>query len=179
MAAADDRVVTVFGSGDPAPGSDAYEQARAVGRVLAELGYAVANGGYGGTMEASARGAVEAGGRTLGVTCSAWRSRPNRYVQRVIATEDLRRRVATLVELGRAGYVVLPGGTGTLAELAWVWERLCKGLLPRRPFVCVGEFWQPLIDLIRAARPGSAACVARVDAPDGLAEHFPPGGVQD
>jgi len=49
-------VVSVFGANDAREGDEAYETARAVGRKLAESGYAVANGGYGGTMEASARG---------------------------------------------------------------------------------------------------------------------------
>ncbi len=50
-------VITVFGSSRPQPGSQAYETAQALGAALAKSGFVVANGGYGGTMEATARGA--------------------------------------------------------------------------------------------------------------------------
>ncbi|MBZ5546303.1 MAG: hypothetical protein LAO07_22005, partial [Acidobacteriia bacterium] len=54
------KIVTVFGSSHPAEGSAAYEDARRLGRLLVEGGLAVCSGGYGGLMEASARGAREA-----------------------------------------------------------------------------------------------------------------------
>ena len=176
MGPADDSVVTIFGSGDGAPGEAAYEQARAVGGALARLGYAVANGGYGGTMAGSAQGAVEAGGTTLGVTCAIWRSQPNPYIRRVVPTADLPERVGRLVELGRGGYVALPGGTGTLAELAWVWEEMSKGRLARRPIVCFGEFWSPLVAMMASVRSRSAEFVAVVRSVEQLGEHFPPRG---
>ncbi len=163
-----DNVVCVFGSGDPREGDAEYALARAVGRTLAGLGCMVANGGYGGTMEASARGAAEAGGEVIGVTCSIWSSQPNRYVTRQISTSSLAERVATLIEIGRGGYVCLPGSTGTLVELATVWEMMFKKLLPRRPLVCVGEFWRPLVDMMVAARAPSGRYIAIAPRPDDL-----------
>jgi uncharacterized protein (TIGR00725 family) len=62
------RVVAVFGGHAPAPGSADYEMARELGRRLAEAGFIVMSGGYGGTMEAVSRGAREAGGLAIGVT---------------------------------------------------------------------------------------------------------------
>lgn len=166
--------VTVFGSNDVREGDAAYETARSVGRKLAELGYAVANGGYGGTMEASARGAKEAGGRTIGVTCSLWREAANAYIDETIVTDSLMQRVAKLVELGLAGYVVLPGATGTLVELAVVWEQMAKGLMSRRPLVCVGNFWRPIMKLMAQAKPGSEGLVSVVPGADELERFFPP-----
>jgi len=125
------------------------------------------------TLEASALGAVEAGGRTIGVTCACWPARPNRFIQTVIDTPDLAERVARLIEIATGGYVVLPGATGTLAELAWVWEKTCKAIMARRPIVCVGDFWKPLIDMMSAARARSAGFVALIHRPDQLDEHFP------
>jgi len=165
--------VAVFGSADPREGDEAYELARAVGRQLASLGYTVVNGGYGGTMEASARGAREAGGRTVGVTCSLWKSAPNRYVDETIDTADLFERARKLIELGTGGYVVLPGATGTLVELALVWELLCKRFQPEVPIVCVGEFWQPLVDMMAQQRPRCVGLVAVVAAADELCRHLP------
>ena len=167
-----DNVVCVFGSGDAVEGDERYAAARAVGRVLAELGCVVANGGYGGTMEASARGAVEAGGTTVGVTCSIWSSRPNRYITRRIDTSSLDQRVAALIEIGRRGYVCMPGATGTLVELATVWEMMFKKLLPRRPLVCVGEFWRPLVDMMVSERPPSGDFVAIADGAGDLGRFF-------
>ncbi len=60
-----EKVVTIFGSGDPREGSDEYILAEAVGAKLGSLGYTIANGGYYGTMEASARGAKNAGATSV------------------------------------------------------------------------------------------------------------------
>ncbi|MBS3821141.1 MAG: LOG family protein [Planctomycetes bacterium] len=169
-------VISVYGSGDPAPGSEAYATAREVGRVLAALGYAVANGGYGGTMEASARGAREVGGHTIGVPCRIWSSSPRREVlSEVHMTDSYEERLATLIALGSGGYVVLPGATGTLVELAWVWEQACKGFLDvaRQPIACLGGFWQPLVDMMVSQRRRSVDAVHVVTDPGALAEVFP------
>ena len=167
-------VVSVFGSNDAVQGEPAYETARAVGRQLAERGYVVANGGYGGTMEASARGAKEGGGRTIGVTCSVWRLSANAYIDDTLVTESLLERVAALIELGAAGYVALPGATGTLLELASAWEQMAKGLLARRPLVCVGRFWRPVVEVMSSAKPRCADFVSVVSGAAELARFFPP-----
>ena len=169
----DDRMVAVFGSADPAEGSAEYETARQVGAVLAGLGYTVVNGGYGGTMAASARGAVEAGGRAVGGTCTHWRSGANPYVAPVIETTNLPDRLEKLVELGRAGFVVLTGGTGTLQELAVVWERMSKKAMPVRPIVCVGEFWRPLVNMMASQRPQAADLVGLATSAAQLGRWFP------
>ena len=64
------KVISVFGSSAPRPGSEAYEWGRRVGRLLAEAGLTVATGGYSGTMTAVSQGAAEAGGHVIGVTSS-------------------------------------------------------------------------------------------------------------
>ena len=174
MPAAEEPAVAVFGSSDPAEADEGYAVAREVGRRLAEAGYTVANGGYGGTMEASARGAVEAGGHTVGVTCSCWAAAPNAYIRQVVETATLAERLECLARLGRAGFVALPGATGTLVELARVWEGMLKGLMPRLPLVCVGEFWRPLVERIALVRPDSARIVRVIGSPAELADPFPP-----
>ncbi|MGC9455574.1 MAG: LOG family protein [Phycisphaerae bacterium] len=168
------KVVSVFGSNAPTAGDESYAAAREVGRRLAELGYAIANGGYGGVMEASSRGASEAGGDTIGVVCSIWSSTANRHTGRTVVTSGLLERLNKLIELGTGGYVVLPGGTGTLVELATVWELMAKGLMPRRPTVCVGGFWRPVIELMAGARPGCEELVTVAATPRELERHFPP-----
>ena len=118
--------VSVFGSG--AGGKADLDRARRLGAALARAGYAVLNGGYGGTMEAAAIGAREAGGRAIGVTCAefTFRSGPNPHLAEVIEAPTLFARLERLVRDG-AAYVALPGGNGTLAEIAVAWECLRKG----------------------------------------------------
>jgi len=124
-------------------------------------------------MEASAAGAKAAGGRTIGVTCSIWKSAANRFIDRSVQTDGLPQRVQRLIELGTAGCVVLPGATGTLVELATVWEMTCKRLRPRRPIVCVGRHWRPLVEMMASARPGCERFVAMIERPDELEQYFP------
>ena len=147
-------VITVFGSSRSAPGSPAYETARALGAALAKAGFAIATGGYGGTMEAASRGAREAGGKVIGVTAEEFSSPANQWVEEEIRVSTWRERLMKLVELG-AGYVALPGGTGTLVELAVVWERISKGFLSPRPLVILGDFWLPVVKAIPAAELNS------------------------
>jgi len=146
------KTVTIFGSSLPAEGSTAYEDARRLGRLLAGGSLVVCNGGYAGLMEASARGAREAGGHTIGVTCAIWRAAANPYIVEEVRTGSFLERLTTLIERGDA-YVVLPGGTGTLAELALVWEMMNKSALARtvggrKPLLVVAPYWQPVIDCL-------------------------------
>lgn len=136
----------------PQQGTVAYEDARRLGRLLAEEGFAIANGGYGGLMEASARGAREAGGHTVGITCEVWPVQANRWIMEEVRTPSFLLRLTTLIERGDA-YVVLPGGTGTLAELALVWEMMNKSALSktvggRKPLVVMIPYWQPVIECL-------------------------------
>ena len=157
------QAIAVFGSSEPAPGSEEYRLAHEVGRLLAHAGFAVVNGGYGGVMEASARGAREAGGSTIGVTTGVFRQerRANPYIDRELREKDLFDRTRRLVDTA-AGYLILPGKSGTLAELAFLLALRRADLLGSRPIVLVGEVWRGLIDLLRrdglAGEPEVASC---------------------
>lgn len=146
-----EKVITIFGTGRACPGDEAFAIAEETGEILAQSGYTIANGGYGGTMLAAAKGAAGAGGVVIGVTCSEFGpGSANKYISREIATKSLDERLKKLIELGQA-YVVLPGGTGTLLELAMVWELKNKGFPETdKPIILVGEFWKPLVELVAA-----------------------------
>lgn len=135
--------VTVFGGSRPDEAG--YEQAQQLGRLLAQAGYSVLTGGYIGTMEAVSRGAAEAGGHVIGVTCDeieAWRPvRPNRWVMEERRCTTLRQRITALID-GCDAAIALPGGPGTLAEIAEMWNHLLIGAIPPRPLILVGEGWQ-------------------------------------
>ena len=142
------RTISVFGSSAPQSGSVAYEEARLVGKLLAEAGFAVATGGYSGTMTAVSQGAAEAGGHVIGVTCDQIeRFRPlgpNRWVAEEIRYETLRERLLHLVTQSQ-GMLVLPGGIGTLSEMTLAWSFLQVGEVAAQPLVLLGPVWQQTI----------------------------------
>jgi uncharacterized protein (TIGR00725 family) len=165
------KVVSVFGTGTARPGDKNFLLAQRLGGLLAGAGFAIANGGYGGIMEASAKGASEAGGEVIGVTCSAFgQSGVNKFVSREIVTTSLNERLDTLVKLGNA-YVVLPGGTGTLLELALVWELKNKGfLIEDKPIILLGKYWGVLIELVATDDPKSRRHLLQADEPKDVIE---------
>lgn len=134
------KIVTVFGSALPLENDVEYQLAYNLGKRLAQNGFTVCNGGFDGTMEASARGAKEAGGSTIGVTAHFYGRSANEWIDKEIRVPTLVDRLLKLIEIGDA-YVVLKGGTGTLLELAAVWEFMNKGTISQKPFVLVGNFW--------------------------------------
>jgi uncharacterized protein (TIGR00730 family) len=141
--------ITVFGGSQPREGSAAYEEARELGALLARRGHAVLTGGYMGTMEAVSRGAHEAGGHVIGVTCidiEEWRkSRPNQWVKEERRKQTLMGRLAGLIE-GCDAAIALPGGAGTLTEISLMWNLMIVESLPPRPLTLVGSGWQSTFD---------------------------------
>lgn len=143
---AERKNLVIFGGSDFDAAAETWLAAEALGRAAAGAGWAVVSGGYGGCMEACSRGAAQAGGTATGVVCSIFKSPPNPYLTEIIRTENLYDRLRALIELGDA-YVVMPGSTGTLAELALVWELVNKRMIPRRPILCWGEAWRPVVSI--------------------------------
>src|SRR5712692_5598362 len=150
------RVITVFGSSRPQEGDADYEQARALGRALAAAGFAVCSGGYGGVMEGVSRGAKETGGHTLGVTTDFFAACANRWVDEEVRVATWQARLFELIRRGD-GYVACKGGTGTLVELAVVWEMLNKRVMAGKPFAVIGGFWQPVLNRVREVELGHPA----------------------
>jgi uncharacterized protein (TIGR00730 family) len=142
------KVAVVFGSNSPKDGEPDYVAARELGRLLAQAGYVVATGGYFGTMEATSRGAKEAGGHVVGVTTSIFdgvRLHPNAYLDEESKLPTLFQRLHHLVTMADV-WVALPGGIGTLSEVALTWSLLQVSEMPRQPFVLVGEMWRQTIE---------------------------------
>ena len=150
------KIVTVFGSSHPQDGHEDYVEALELGHALASAGFAVCSGGYGGVMEAVSRGASEAGGHVIGVTSSFFRSRANPWVKEEMTMPTWHERLFELVRVGD-GFVACKGGTGTLVELAVVWEMLNKKAMAQRPFVVLGDFWLPVIARVSEVERGRAS----------------------
>jgi hypothetical protein len=141
--------ITVFGGSQPRPGEPAYQDAYHLGQLIGQAGYTLLTGGYIGTMEALSRGASEAGGHVIGVTCDqieAWRPvKANAWVQEVWHMATFQERIFALIENCDA-CLALPGGIGTLAELVLTWNLLLTKILAPRPLILIGQGWQDVIE---------------------------------
>ena len=147
-------IVTVFGSSRPREGDADYEEARTLGRALAQHGFSVCSGGYGGVMEAVSRGAKEAGGKTTGVTADFFKAaKLNPWIDVEVRMKTWEERLFELIRRAD-GFVACKGGTGTLVELAVVWEMMNKSVMAGKPFAVLGDFWQPILDRVREVELG-------------------------
>ena len=148
MSYTDSMVISVFGSSAPKPGQADYEEARQVGRLLAEAGFTVSTGGYSGTMAAVSQGAAEVGGHVIGVTCSQIESfralGPNEWVEEEIRYPTLRERLLHLIDHNQ-GMITLPGGIGTLSEMSLAWSLIQVGEITPRPLILMGKMWQDTV----------------------------------
>lgn len=148
--------ISVFGGANPLPGDPGYDDAYRLGRLLGEAGHIVLTGGYVGTMEAVSRGAAESGAHVIGVTCDvieAWRKvKPNPWVMEEMRFPDLIGRLSALITHCDAA-VALPGGPGTLAEIALMWNQMLIDALPKRPLILVGGGWQQTLDTFFTTMP--------------------------
>jgi uncharacterized protein (TIGR00730 family) len=142
--------VTVFGSARFPEGNRWYELARATGAALARAGFTVVTGGGPGVMEAANRGAREAGGATVGCNIELPQEQaPNAYLDRVVTFRHFYVRKVMLVKYSY-GFVAMPGGYGTLDEIAECATLIQTGKIADFPIVMVGrDYWTPLIRYLR------------------------------
>jgi uncharacterized protein (TIGR00730 family) len=140
--------VTIFGGSSPQPASPEYDFARQLGNGLAMNGHVVITGGYMGIMEAVSRGAAEAGGHVIGVTCEEierWRkNHHNKWVLEEWREVTLQDRITKLIDSCDLA-IALPGGGGTLAEIILMWNRIQIQAIPSRPILLQGEGWKNVL----------------------------------
>ncbi|MGW3345169.1 LOG family protein [Nonomuraea rubra] len=158
------QAVTVFGSARTTPDSPDYELGRALGRSLAEAGYAVITGGGPGVMEAANRGARDIDGAVsvgLGIELP-FEQRMNDYVDLGIEFRYFFVRKTMFVKYS-CGFIALPGGFGTLDELFEALTLVQTHKVTSFPVVLMGsEFWGGLLDWIK----GSLLSTAKIKAQD-------------
>jgi uncharacterized protein (TIGR00730 family) len=142
--------VSVFGSARTKPGTPEYELGERVGRCLVDAGYAVITGGGPGIMEAANRGAVAAGGRSVGLGIELpFEQTLNDYIDTGVEFRYFFVRKTMFVKYSQA-FIVLPGGFGTLDELFEAVTLVQTRKVTRFPIVLIGtSFWQGLLDWIR------------------------------
>jgi len=144
------KAITVFGSARVAEGSREYEIARAIGAGLAREGYAVITGGGPGVMEAANRGCQEGGGMSVGCNIELPHEQSiNPYVDLGVEFRYFFARKTMFVKYAD-GFVILPGGFGTMDELFESLTLIQTGKIRHFPVVLVGtEYWGGLIAWMR------------------------------
>ena len=146
------KAVTVFGSARIPEGHPWYEQGCELGRALVAADYAVITGGGPGLMEAPNRGAYEAEGLSVGLGIELPHEQHlNNWVDLGINFRYFFVRKVMFVRYAR-GFIVLPGGFGTLDELFEAMTLVQTGKIQRFPIVLIdNEFWSPILDWLRGS----------------------------
>lgn len=140
-------IVGILGSARITPDDPRYEAGVLVGRRLAESGFSVMTGGYGGSMEAVSRGAAEAGGEVIGLPVRRWPDlEPNRWITRRIWVDSFVGRLPVLASC--VALVALDGGIGTLAEVAVTWADRQTDPNVTPPLILVGPAWRAILDAV-------------------------------
>lgn len=144
--------VSIFGSARTKNENKYYETAVEIGRRLTERGYGVITGGGPGIMEAGNKGAYEAGGKSVGINIELpFEQFHNRYIDRdkLLDFDYFFVRKVMFMKYSQ-GYIVLPGGFGTMDELFEAMTLIQTGKIARFPIVLVGvDYWTGLIDWIK------------------------------
>ena len=143
--------VTIFGSARIREGNPVYEEARAAGRRFAELGWAVVTGGGPGVMEAANRGARDGGGLSVGFNIELpHEQHVNPYLDVSLTFAHFYVR-KTMFAKAAEGYVVFPGGFGTLDEMFESLTLIQTGKLSHFPVVLFdSDYWGELLDWVKA-----------------------------
>jgi uncharacterized protein (TIGR00730 family) len=149
------KAISVFGSARKAPGDPEYELGVQLGERLAQAGYAVITGGGPGVMEAANKGACEAGGVSVGLGIELpFEQGLNEYVDLGINFRYFFVRKMMFVKYAQ-GFVVLPGGFGTLDELFESLTLVQTGKITQFPIILMGtSFWSGLVDWVRERLAG-------------------------
>jgi uncharacterized protein (TIGR00730 family) len=136
----------VFGSARFGAHHPYYQLAREVGRGLVRLGFTVMTGGGPGIMEGANRGAKEAGGMSVGCNIQLPHEQsPNPYLDRLVICHYFFVRKVLLLKYS-FGFVVLPGGFGTLDELTEALTLIQTGKIDRFPVVLMDRaYWTPFV----------------------------------
>jgi uncharacterized protein (TIGR00730 family) len=144
------KAVTIFGSARVGEDDPMYQASRELSRTLAEQGFAIITGGGPGIMEAANRGAVEAGGQSIGCNIELpFEQGTNQYVDLAINFRYFFVRKTMFVKYAEA-FVIFPGGFGTLDELFESLTLIQTGKIHNFPVVMFGTaYWSGLLHWIR------------------------------
>jgi uncharacterized protein (TIGR00730 family) len=141
--------ITVFGSARFQEDHPYYKLARELGGAIARMGFTVMTGGGPGIMEAANRGAKDVGGRSIGCNIRLpFEQSPNPHLDRWVTIDYFFVRKVLLMKYSY-GFVIMPGGFGTLDEMFEALTLIQTKKVKNFPVVVMGsEFWSEMKDLI-------------------------------
>jgi uncharacterized protein (TIGR00725 family) len=148
------KLVSVFGPSECTPQDELYKEAVALGAALARHNFIVVSGSYEGVMEASAKGATDAGGRAIGVTAEVYYARgrePNNFLSKEVKVKSAVDQLMELLDLGDA-YVAIGSSPGTLLEVITAWDFTKKRFLPNKPLILLGDGWAKLDEVFSSSQ---------------------------
>jgi len=125
-----------------------YRDVQQLGRAIAEDGWDAIVGGHQGLMAAFSTGIRSGGGSVRGVTLECFPTPPDNHLNEEVRARDFFHRMQTMIENTDA-YIALPGGLGTLSELAMTWDLLAINILEPRPLVLYGPGWPAIIEVLQ------------------------------
>jgi len=139
--------LAAFGSSRLGADNPAYADVVSLSTAIAKRGWNGMTGGHQGMMAAFSKGIHAGGGHIRGVTLERFPTPPENTLSEEIRARDFFERMRVMIEESQA-WLVLPGGLGTLAELAMTWDLIAIRVLEPRPLLLYGEMWEPVIDTL-------------------------------
>jgi len=139
--------LTAFGSSRLVPESPEYLGVRSLSHAVAMRGWDGMSGGHQGMMAAFSGGIHAGGGHVRGITLERFPTPPLNTLSEGVRARHFFDRMGVLIDDAQA-WLVLPGGLGTLAEVAMTWDLLAIRVLEPRPLLLYGKMWEPIIETL-------------------------------
>ena len=142
------RRITAFGSSRIAKDDPRFYDVEELCKKLAEHGFDGLTGGHQGMMAAFSQGIRAGGGHVRGITLECFPTPPDNTFSEEVRAHDFFSRMQHLIEDCDA-WLVLPGGLGTLSELAMSWDLRAINILKNRPLILYGDMWPSIVSTLQ------------------------------
>ncbi len=139
--------LAAFGSSRIGSEAAIYQDVVLLSKKIAQSGWDGMTGGHQGMMAAFSEGMFAGQGHIQGITLERFPTPPGSTLSEEIRAHNFFDRMGTLIEQADA-WLVLPGGLGTLAELAMTWDLIAIRVLEPRPLLLYGDMWEPIVSTL-------------------------------
>ncbi|MBL4775918.1 MAG: LOG family protein [Mariprofundus sp.] len=139
--------LAAFGSSRIGADTPTYHDVVALSEKIARSGWDGMTGGHQGMMAAFSQGMHAGNGHIQGITLERFPTPPDNTFSEEVRAHNFFDRMGRMIEQAQA-WLVLPGGLGTLSELAMTWDLIAIHVLEPRPLLLYGDMWPPIIDTL-------------------------------